>query len=85
MFSGRDMTELGSFLDPLKIKLLNNAAGFLTPQFRLGYGVSHLSHSARAQIWPYIKETGINLIAIARFYQILENVFGDLDKIATAT
>lgn len=85
MFSGRAKSELGLFLDQHKIKFLKNADWFPTLQSRLGYAVNRLSHSALTQIRPYINEFGIQLADLARFYQIVENVFGDPDKIATAT
>lgn len=84
VFSSHEKSELGPFPDQLKIKFFNNADSFPTIQSRLWYTVIPLSHSALTQIRPYIKATGINLLELTRFHQLLKNAFGDPDTIATA-
>ena len=83
-FSG-DRLELRPFLVQLKIKLAVNAARFPTPQHALGYAVGLLGGTALAQLIPYVNGAHVNLPDMEAFYAILENAFGDPDRVATAT
>ena len=78
-------SELRPFLVQLKIKLAANAARFPTAQHALGYAVGLLGGTALAQLIPYVNGAMINLPDMDAFYAILDDAFGDPDRVATAT
>jgi len=83
-FSG-NRKELRHFIAQLRIKLHGNATSFPTLQHRLSYAVGRLEGVAFGQVLPYIENDSVNLESIDALIQILEDAFGDPDRIATAT
>ena len=84
MFSGRDCTQLRPFIAKLRLKLYFNRDWYVTEQQRLEYAIKRLEDLALGQILPYVEEHHLRLKNLAALITILENVFGDPDRAATA-
>ena len=76
----RDRDKLCPFLTQLRLK----AALYPDDQSKLCYAVSLLEDRELDQIMPHIKDDQINLNNRAELIGILETVFGNPDRVATA-
>jgi len=81
----RNRKELRHFISQLRIKLHGNAASFPTLQHRLSYAVGRLEGVAFGLVLPFIENDSVNLESIEALVQVLEDAFGDPDRIATST
>jgi hypothetical protein len=77
--------DLRTFVAQLRIKLHGNAQSFPTLQHRLSYAVGRLEGVAFDQVLPYINDTAVNLGSVDALIKILDDAFGDPDRVATAT
>ena len=80
-FNGTDRTKLRGFLAQLRVK----AALYPTDQARLRLAFSLLSGDALDLVMPYLREdTTINLTDLSALTTILENAYGNPNKVADA-
>jgi len=84
MFSGRVRTELRPFIAKLRLKLHFNRDRYSGEQDKLAYAVQRLEDLALAQIIPFVANHRIDLPDVDALITILENAFGDPDRVATA-
>jgi hypothetical protein len=82
---GGNRKDLRTFIAQLRLKLHGNTQSFPTMQHRLSYAVGRLEGVAFEQILPYIEDNAVNLDDIDALIKILEDAFGDPDRVATAT
>lgn len=83
MYSG-SRTDLPKFIDQLRLKIHGNATRFPSTQHQVPYAVSRLDEDAFTQIQPKIKGTTIDIDDVEALIVLLEEAFGDPDKIGTA-
>ena len=84
LFSGKDRKALRPFVMQLRLKIAEDAERMPTEQSRLRYAFSRLEGIALAQVLPHVQDTHINLANVAAVIQLLEEAFGDPDRVATA-
>jgi hypothetical protein len=77
---GGDRNKLRSFLVQLRLK----AATFPTTQDKLRFAVNSLKHDAMEQASPYVKDDTVELPDLGALIQILENAFGNPNRILNA-
>jgi hypothetical protein len=77
---GGDRKKLCSFLVPLRLK----AATFPTVEEKLRFSVNCLKDEALDQVSPYMKDDTVNLPNLAALVQILENAFGNPNRVQDA-
>jgi hypothetical protein len=82
---GGNRKDLRTFIAQLRLKLHGNTQSFPTMQHRLSYAVGRLEGVTFEQILPYIEDSAVNLDDIDALIKILEDAFGDPDRVATAT
>jgi len=81
---GGGRKDLRTFIAQLRLKLHGNSQSFPTEQHRLSYAIGRLEGVAFDQILPYIEGTAVNLPDIDALIKILNDAFGDPDRVATA-
>src|SRR6266576_632079 len=63
---------------------MGDATRFPTPQHILKYAINRLEGAALNQLLPYVQNDNVNLADLAALVRILEDAFGDPDRVATA-
>jgi len=76
--------KLRPFIAQLGMEFLSDAHKFVNIQHRLAHAVGFLKGKAYKQILPLINEGTINIASVAALITILENTFGDPDRVHTA-
>jgi len=76
--------QLRPFIAQLRTKFLGDAHKFVDVQHRLAYTVGFLKGKAYEQILPLIDEGNINIASVEALITLLENAFGDPDRVRTA-
>jgi len=76
--------QLRPFIAQLRTKFLGDAHKFVDVQHRLAYAVGFLKVKAYEQILPLINEGNINIASVEAVITLLENAFGDPDRVRTA-
>jgi len=76
--------HLRPFIAQLRTKFLVDAHKFVDVQHRLAYAVGFLKGKAYQQILPLIDEGNINRASVKALITLLENAFGDSDRVRTA-
>ena len=76
--------HLRPFIAQLRTKFLGDAHRFVDVQHRLAYAVGFLKGKAYEQILPLINEGNINIASVEALITLLENAFGDPDRVRTA-
>ena len=76
--------QLRPFIAQVRTKFLGDAHKFVDVQHRLAYAVGFLKGKAYEQILPRIDEGNINIASVKALITLLENAFGDPDRIRTA-
>jgi len=76
--------QLRPFIAQLCTKFLGDAHKFVEFQHRLAYAVGFLKGKAYEQILPLINEGNINIASVEALITLLENAFGDPDRVRTA-
>jgi len=76
--------QLRPFIAQLRTKFLGDAHKFVDVQHRLAYAVGFLKGKAYEQILPLINEGNINIASVEALITLLENAFGDPDRVRTA-
>lgn len=76
--------NLPNFFLQLNIKLVANHDRFLNEQSKLMYACNRLTGNAAIQLNPYINSDSVKITNITPFINIVENAFGNSDKVATA-
>jgi len=76
--------QLRPFIAQLRTKFLGDAQKFVNVQHRLAYAVGFLKGKAYEQILPLINEGTINIVSVEALITILENAYGDPDRVRTA-
>jgi len=75
---------LRPFIPQLRTKFLGDGHKFVDVQHRLPYAVVFLKGKAYEQILPLIDEGNINIASVEGLITLLENAFGDPDRVRTA-
>jgi len=76
--------QLHPFIAQLRTKFLGDAHKFVDVQHRLAYAVGFLKEKAYEHILPLIDEGNINIASVEALITLLENAFGDPDRVRTA-
>jgi len=76
--------QLRQFIAQLRTKFLGDAHKFVDVQHRLAYAVGFLKGKAYEQILPLIDEGNINIAGVEALITLLENAFGDPNRVRTA-
>jgi len=76
--------QLRLFIAQLRTKFLRDAHKFVDFPYRLAYGVGFLKGKAYEQILLGIDEGNINIASVEALITLLENAFGDPDRVRTA-
>jgi len=76
--------QLRPFIAQLRTKFLRDAHKFVDVQHRLAYAVGFLKGKAYEQILSLIDEGIINIASVEAPITLLENPFGDPDRVRTA-
>jgi len=76
--------QLRPFIAQLRTKFLGDAHKFVDVQHRLAYAVGFLKGKAYEQILPLIDEGNINIASVEALITLLENAFGNPDRVRTA-
>ena len=76
--------QLPPFIAQLCTKFLGDAHKFEDVQHRLAYAVGFLKVKGYEQILPLIDEGNINIGSVEALITLLENAFGDPDRVRTA-
>ena len=76
--------QLRLFIAQLRTKFLGDADIFVDVQHRLAYAVGFLKGKACEQILPLIDKGNINISSVEALITLLENAFGDPDRVRTA-
>ena len=76
--------QLRPFIAQLRTRFLGDAYKFVDVQHRLAYAVGFLKGKAYEQILPLIDEGNINIASVEALITLLENAFGDPDRVRTA-
>jgi len=75
--------QLHLFIAQLRTKFLGDAHKFVEVQNWLAYAVGFLKGKAYEQILPLIDEANINIASVEALITLLENAFGDPDRVRT--
>jgi len=76
--------QLRPFIAQLRTKFLGAGHKFVDVQHRLAYAVGFLKGKAYEQLLPLIDEGNINIASVEALITLLENAFGDPDRVRTA-
>jgi len=80
----RSEDHLRRFIAQLRTKFLGDGHKFVDVQHQLAYAVGFLKGKAYEQILPLIDEGNINIASVEAVITLLENAFGDPDRVRTA-
>jgi len=75
--------QLHPFIALLRTKFLRDAHKCMDIQHRLAYAVGFLKGKAYEQILPLIDKANINITSVEALITLLENIFGDPDRVRT--
>jgi len=76
--------QLRPFIAQLRTKFLGDIHKFVDVQHGLAYPLGFLKGKAYEQILPLIDEGNINIASVEALSTLLENHFGDPDRVSTA-
>ena len=76
--------QLCQFIAQLCTKFLGDAHKFMDVQHWLAYAVRFLKRKAYEQIPPIIDKRNINIASVEALITLLENAFGDPDRVRMA-
>jgi len=80
----RSQDQLRPFIPQLHTKFLGDAHKFIDVQHWLAYAVGFQKGKAYEQILPLIDEGNINIASVEALITLLENTFGDPNRVRTA-
>jgi hypothetical protein len=75
---------LRPFIAGLRMKIIGNSSRFPTDQHSLMYSFGRTTGLAQGILLPYVRNDKIDLNSQEDLYTLLENSFGDPDRVATA-
>jgi len=84
-FSGSDRIQLRGWIAQLRMVIWHQPASIPDEQSKMRYAINRLRGTALGQVLPPVRDDGtIGLEDLPPFIQLLEEGFGDPDRIATA-
>jgi hypothetical protein len=83
-FTGEDRSKLRSFVALLHVRLIDRPGEFPNEQSKLRYAFSRLEGAALQQLIHLVKDDRMNLGNFEAFVTLLEEAYGDPDRVNTA-